>query len=180
MNWEAVSAVSDFLAAIAVIVTLVYLAVQIRQNTSTLKSSATQGAHEQTSSLYELLASDPELSDIFVRGLETPEALDRVETARFFSLLLATMFKAQNWFMQTQSGAIDGTLLKSWVAVMRQFSALPGWQDFWRQRRHVFAPDFVAYIEAGVLTAERDPDYRPLGVNLAKASAGPEGSASGG
>ena len=62
MNWEAISAVSDFLAALAVIVTLGYLAVQIRQNTSTLKSTATQGAHDQTAALYDLLASDSELS----------------------------------------------------------------------------------------------------------------------
>ena len=164
MNWEAISAVSDFLAALAVIVTLGYLAVQIRQNTSTLKSTATQGAHDQTAALYDLLASDSELSEIFVRGLEAPDTLDESETARFFSLLMSATFKMQNWYMQTESGAIEGELLTSWMKVIRQLSALPGWQEFWRQRGQIFAPTFVAHLQSNVFSGERDPLYRPLGV----------------
>jgi hypothetical protein len=34
MNWEAIGAIGEVLGALAVIVTLVYLAVQIRQNTA--------------------------------------------------------------------------------------------------------------------------------------------------
>ena len=90
MNWEAIGAISDFLAAIAVIATLGYVAVQIRQNTAALRSAATQGAHDQSASVYDLLASDPKLSDIFVRGSEAPDALDRVETGQFYAFLMAT------------------------------------------------------------------------------------------
>ena len=164
MNWEAISAISDFLAAIAVIVTLGYLAVQIRQNTSTLKSTATQGAHDQTAALYDLLASDSDLGEIFSRGLEAPETLDEGETARFFAMLMSATFKMQNWYMQTESGAIDGDLLTSWMKVIRQLSALPGWQEFWRQRGQIFAPAFVAHLESNVFSRERDPQYKPLGV----------------
>lgn len=34
MNWEAISAVGEILGASAVLITLIYLAVQIRQNTA--------------------------------------------------------------------------------------------------------------------------------------------------
>ena len=44
MNWEAIGAVGEVLGAVGVIATLGYLAVQIRQNTRTVKSSAYQSA----------------------------------------------------------------------------------------------------------------------------------------
>ena len=39
MNWEAVGAISQIVGAVLVGITLVYLAIQLRQNTSALKSS---------------------------------------------------------------------------------------------------------------------------------------------
>jgi hypothetical protein len=164
VNWEAIGAVSETIGAIAVIITLVYLAIQIRQNTSTLKSGATQGAHDQSSQLYETLASDPDLGEIFARGLEAPDTLDQRETARFFAVLMSASFKLQNWYLQTRSGAIDEELFESWIKVTRQLSGLPGFRRFWSQRGHLFFPEFSKYLEEEVFVSERDPSYKPLGV----------------
>ena len=40
MNWEAIGAVGETVGALAVLVTLVYLAVQIRQNTKAVQAAA--------------------------------------------------------------------------------------------------------------------------------------------
>lgn len=165
MNWEAISAVSELLAALAVIVTIVYLAIQVRQNTNALRSTATQAAHDQTATTYDMLADNPELGLLFSRGLLSPETLSAGETARFFALLHALMFRIQNWHVQTKTDFIDPTLLQSWLKVVRQVSGTPGFQQFWSQRQHIFAPDFVAHLEQTVLTTNADPDYRPLGVS---------------
>jgi len=164
VNWEAISAIANVLGAIAVIVTLGYVAIQIRQNTSILKSTATQGAHDQTSELYDMLASNSELGEIFARGLEAPESLDGKETARFYSICMSATFKLQNWWFQTESGAIEGELFSSWAKILRPISALPGWSAFWQRRRFVFAPAFVAFLEESVFSMEPDPSYRVLGV----------------
>ena len=53
MNWEAIGAVGESLSAVAVLITLVYLAVQIRQNTHAMKISAMtsfRDVHELTES----------------------------------------------------------------------------------------------------------------------------------
>tara|TARA_B110000858_G_scaffold89247_1_gene103084 strand:- start:5179 stop:5370 length:192 start_codon:yes stop_codon:yes gene_type:complete len=39
MNWDAISAIGEIIGATAVVVSLVYLAVQIRQNTRQISSS---------------------------------------------------------------------------------------------------------------------------------------------
>ena len=42
INWEALGAIASLLAAIGVIVTLIYLSIQIRQNTKAVRSSSIQ------------------------------------------------------------------------------------------------------------------------------------------
>ena len=165
MNWEAVGAVSDLLAAIAVIVTLVYLAIQIRQSVAALKSTATQSAHDQTAVLYDLLASDPALAGIFARGLNAPDTLNAIETARFYALMLSVVFRLQNWYLQTRSGHIDKELFESWSKVARQISGTPGFKRFWRERRYVLSPDFAEFAEREVFLEEPDPTFHPLGVS---------------
>ena len=164
MNWDAIGAISNILSAIAVIATLGYVAVQIRQNTSALRSAATQGAHDQSAAVYDLLASDPTLSDIFVRGLEAPDTLDRVETGRFYAFVIGLIFRFQNWHLQTQSHALDKEQIESWARIFRQISGTPGFQKLWEERRHIFTPGLVNFLEEEVFLGERDPDYHPLGV----------------
>jgi len=43
MNWNALSSVAEFVAAIGVIASLVYLAVQVRQNTQSIRASTYEG-----------------------------------------------------------------------------------------------------------------------------------------
>jgi type III secretory pathway lipoprotein EscJ len=42
MNWEAIGAIGEWVGAVAVLATLIYLAVQIKQNTRQLKSNSLQ------------------------------------------------------------------------------------------------------------------------------------------
>jgi len=165
VNWEALTAVSELTGAVAVVVTLAYVAIQIRQNTSALRSTATQAAHDQASGLYDLLATDGTLAELYTRGLTAPDALTVEETARFFSLSMGFMFRYQNWYLQTQSDLIDNELLESWARVLRQVSGTPGFKRFWQQRGYIFAPEFTAYLERDVFAAEPDPSYRPLGIS---------------
>jgi len=168
MNWEAIGAISAIISAIAVIATLGYVAVQIRQNTSALRSTAIQGATDQHASMYDVLSTDPKLADIFVRGLEMPDTLDRIETARFYAFLLSVMVRSQNWYMQTQSGALDNRVIESTSRIMSQISGTPGFRRFWMDRRHMFTPAMVTYFEQQVFLKEPDPNFHPLGVRADK------------
>lgn len=164
MNWEAIGAIGEVVGAVAVLVTLGYLALQIRQNTAALRSTATQGAHDQAAGVYRTLSADPELAMIFVRGTENPDELSDAEMARYFSFLQSTMFYAQNWYSQTHDRLMDGELLSSWTRVVTDLSKKPGFQRFWESRRYIYSPAFQAYLETDVFGKEGDPQYRPLGV----------------
>ena len=87
MNWEAIGAIGEVGGAIAVVVTLVYLARQIRQNTEATGVAAYHQAQEQLWSVGASISTDPGLSEILARafaggldGLEMPDRL-RLEWA---------------------------------------------------------------------------------------------------
>ena len=56
MNWEAVGAIAESLGAFGVIVTLLYLTTQLRQNTRALRSSTTQTYRSETNALNDFSA----------------------------------------------------------------------------------------------------------------------------
>lgn len=68
MNWDALGTIGEIAGAIGVIVTLIYLATQIRQNTKSSKVTAVQTAVEGSARWNEMLLNDIELNDIFWRG----------------------------------------------------------------------------------------------------------------
>ena len=56
MNWEAIGAVGETVGALAVLVTLVYLAMQIRQNTKAVQAAAVDSANSQVSKIREVIS----------------------------------------------------------------------------------------------------------------------------
>lgn len=83
MNWEAIGAVGEILAAIAVIVTLIYLAKQIRQNSQAVQVSALRDTTEQWHRWSEVLAASPELADIVAKGNKSYDQLPENEAMRY-------------------------------------------------------------------------------------------------
>jgi len=119
MNWDAIGAVSEAVGAIGVIVTLVYLAYQIRQNTNQLRQNelTDQAAavnaisialRENRRSLFE----SSEMMDIWLKGLAGPEQFD--ETAAYrFRLAMHNVVDAM-WDMYSQT-MMTGFAPETWA-----------------------------------------------------------------
>ena len=86
MSWDAIGAVAELIGAIAVIVSIVYLAAQVRQTRLQLQAQAedniTSRAFEAYSPVYE-----GDNAAIFRKGLETPLELNE-DDAFLFKLLM--------------------------------------------------------------------------------------------
>ncbi len=75
MNWEALGAIGETVGALGVIGTLVYLAVQIRQNTKSLRASTYQAVLDSARSDNELVLVHPHLERVYRVGRRDPTAL---------------------------------------------------------------------------------------------------------
>ena len=82
MNWDAIGAIGEVVGAAAVVVSIVYLAVQIRQNTSSTKSAVeSEIALALANAAFE--GADGPIPEIMFRGLGDFDKLNDEEKARF-------------------------------------------------------------------------------------------------
>jgi len=91
MNWEAIGAVGEILGAIGVIVTLAYLATQIKQNNRLLHNSISRDVNQGLALLNSRVADDAEFADLFIRGSEDIDSLTPTERQRFFAHVMDTL-----------------------------------------------------------------------------------------
>ena len=90
MNWDAIGAVGEILGAGAVVATLLYLSVQIRQNSKSLSSSAFITLVENTNGVNSDLANHLGTQTSYLKALNDPDACDPVEMATAFFVIRET------------------------------------------------------------------------------------------
>ena len=75
MTIQDLGSIGELVAAIATVVTLVYLAVQIRQNTKMIGASLAQAHRDARNDTTRFLATDPETARVYRHGLRDPDSL---------------------------------------------------------------------------------------------------------
>ena len=89
MNWEAIGAIGEITGATAVVITLIYLAVQVRQNSQNQHSSTSWAITQTLDALIARISSDAELTDIWLRGRRDLDDLNPIEHERFRTYAMA-------------------------------------------------------------------------------------------
>jgi hypothetical protein len=69
VNWEAIGAIGEIIGALAVLITLVYLSIQVRDNTKTVKSEDLHRVTYSFNALNLLVASDEDLANVWFKGV---------------------------------------------------------------------------------------------------------------
>ena len=87
MTIQDLGSAGELIAAIATVATLIYLARQIRQSTSTVATSTYESVFTGYNDLNLAVASDPDLARILDTGLSDPESLDKNEQVRFVLII---------------------------------------------------------------------------------------------
>ena len=136
MNWDAIGASAEMLGAIVVIVTLLYLALQIRQNTAMNASSIRQSFYDYTTRQMLQGVESSEFNALLARAMTTDEALSDGERAQLLRFLQAVFVGYQGAYFQYRHKALNKDDWDMCRALLRSFWLLPGkeiarqWQQF--------------------------------------------------
>jgi len=146
MNWEAISAISDLFAGLGVIVTLIYLAVQIKQNTTMMRGSAKteQAALGQNLLLY--LAEHPEMTSKIMSGDEpTPfEAIQISYSSRAFF---------RTWETYAYLHEIGLLEEAEWIALqnaLQRAVQMPGYKRVYQEMREEISPRLRTVLDPAI------------------------------
>ena len=153
MNWEAIGAAGEVGGAIAVVATLGYLAVQVRQNTKALGSNASQAVTNTSAQLGMGLVHDPEFTAILQRVLAGGEPADPVERFRITLFFRLTFRTYENQFYQHEQGFLV-ELWPGYESNIRDQLRIPVVREWWPSQRDTFGPAFRDYIDRELAATE--------------------------
>ncbi len=147
MTLEDLGNIGEFVGAIGVIASLVYLAVQIRRNSNSVRASTFQEAVRDVAVLSDLLATDADLARIWSNGLRDFDALEREERVRFAAYMLGMFRRLENVLYQTRHGGLDPAYWEGQLSAMQGTLSQPGVAAWWVRSQGLFSPSFREYVE---------------------------------
>ena len=146
MNWEALGVVAQFVAATAVVITLVFLTIETRRNRIALESNAVDSLGAGWNALNVHVFSDPALSDLWKRGFADPNSLDDVKLTQF--MLMGQSYV--NHFMTIKkhhdAGALPEEQWANHASGTAQFMCSPGGR--WLRENIAITPDVEAFFRS--------------------------------
>jgi hypothetical protein len=147
-NIDAVALFSQLTSAFAVVISLIYLTVQINDNTKALENQSHYNALSVAEAPIVMTVDNPELARIVERGYINPDSLESVEKMRFYDHQFLSFNGWEYLYYANQSESIPKSL---WTGADGYFSELvytkPGLAKFWSLYKHAFADPFKSYVE---------------------------------
>ena len=146
MNWEQAGALGEIVGAVAVVLSLVYLARQIHiQNQESRANAVHQVIEGYRSSVAELL--DPGMAEIWVLGMEDFDQLTTPQQLRFFIYLTVTLRSFENAYFQWRQGRLETDVWNPLLAPLIDVKSTAAFGVFWKMRKHHFRLEFADYVE---------------------------------
>jgi hypothetical protein len=154
MSWDAIGAIAELLGALGVFGSLLYLAVQIRQNTKALRGTTIDAvtAHQRDE-----LRWAGELTPTMQKADRDPDSLTPEEWGQVRAWIVAAITTRQNSYFQYRQGLLDEEIWKSNRQIIkRYFHGSPWVHKWWQdaQKNQVFSGEYIDTVNE--ILAEAD------------------------
>jgi hypothetical protein len=146
MNWDVIGAAAEFIGAVAVFGSLIYLAIQIRQSNIITREQAQYHILQNQITYFDRLADDPDLvRTAYGFDLTDSEVQYRQHEANTCSILFRW-----NWeYVRVQEG-IYGVMDLPIAGFRWQFKTI-GIDRHWEDKKAWFDPRFIEFMEQNVI-----------------------------
>ncbi len=131
MNIMELGAIGELVGGVAVIASLIYVGLQIRQSARATHTGNHQAGMALWVALTSPLHSDPELSALFARGLDDADSLSRDERIRVHFLLLQLVLFFKDSLDAWEAGILDTPTFHAWEEFIASILAKPGGRLWW-------------------------------------------------
>lgn len=169
MNWEAIAAVGQVAGALAVFLTLAYLARQVRQSNRQDLLRSFQHTYDSINQFLESTLASADVAEVVVRGRESYANLTAPDRLRFdhFHLVLLNVVESHLFQVERTADALEKDY-RSWArenmkAVVQGYFSFPGTRTFWSNVEAYYEPNIRHFVskaleEAPTLEAEASDD----------------------
>ena len=131
MSFDDLGNIAEFISSIAVLISLIYLAVQIKKSTETARTSTYHSIVADFGDMNQTMASVPDLSYLFVEAMEDFDGLEASEKARISQLFFLSFRYFENMFYQYRKGYLEKDVWVGWERLMVTYFRRAGFQSWW-------------------------------------------------
>ncbi len=156
MSLSDLASVGSFVSGFAVLISLIYLALQVRQ---TERNQQISIRHSRVSRIVELhvALADPGMADAWLHGLGRPQAITQTELVQFINLCRALFFHFEDSFYQREEGLLNDDAFETVVSGARLTARSPGVRAAWKMARANFGGGFLAFMDKVVAESAAEP-----------------------
>lgn len=159
MNWEALGATADTVASLCVVISVIYLSIQIRNQTVEARLAMGIELAKQLNGIYANLSGNSALSELFYRGVNDFNSLSpgqKIQLSTYFSQMLRV---AESMFYQHREGRIDDATWSGMDRAMLDMCRYPGMKTWWQSRKHWFSDEFGAHVSTYVASEDKPASF---------------------
>jgi hypothetical protein len=138
--------IGELIGGVAVIVTLVFLVLQIRQNTNSVRAAAELDSERMRVEWHAIPASNPDLAEIWERVFNDPESVTWQELGRFRWFIASYFFILEGSWFQYQRGLMDESgwipLQDAMLGLLTNHRVL----EWWEAESSPYSKDFRNFV----------------------------------
>lgn len=146
MNWEIASVLAEVVGALAVVLTLAYLAIQVRQNTTAIKAASHHAVTDSFNALNVAVIQDPQVGRIWRLGNAGYSNLTEDEQISFSFMMISYIRIFETVYYQRKLGTMEEQLFASEERSANWMITQLGFREWWASNPISFSPEFRTYI----------------------------------
>ena len=146
MNFQMLGNIGEFVGAVAVVASLIYLATQMRQNSQLVRASAYQTASDWTLAALTQIAGNTETARIFSQGLVEPRELTDAERVQFSTLMNIIFTGLAQQFLNHRRGVVPEDQWTGMEQIGLWYMAQSGVQRWLDGPANQVNPEFLSHM----------------------------------
>ena len=150
----------EFVGAIGVVISLVYLGRQLVQNTQSVRAASFNSMVENSIRLLEHAFRDSEFADFLARAEADPGALTAAERVRWDAYMTAVYRHFGNLQYAHRVGTLDHQMWTAYKATLKDHLRTPSWAEWFQKHRHLFSAALGTQVDEALV--ELDEEKRAL------------------
>ena len=150
MSFQQLADLAQIVASIGVIVSLIFVGLQIRHNTGALQRNEHNATMAQWTVIRMAIAKDRDIAELMTAGLHEERPMDAADQLRLEQMLAEHAWASFHIWDRTQRGVFPKGTFEATAGVMIcDLFLTPRGEAWWRSAKHVgFIPGFVADVDA--------------------------------
>jgi hypothetical protein len=140
-------AIGEMIGGFAIIISLIYVGFQIRQNTKANQISAAHSYLDTQNGYVGLINLSGRLADILHRGVDDMSELQGGDAIQFSAFHDQSFSSFQTFYIDWREGVLDDRLWDYYKHTIADLMFHHGIQTWWSNRKDWYDSEFQAYIE---------------------------------